>query len=414
MTLIQRESRIHPDALRSLVVLTGTLAALAICILGQACTNESARTDERALLRWSISAEPSFVIGHENDPHYEFFHIVGAAALPDGDLVIADGASQELRIFDRKGTFKRTLGGSGEGPGQFNGIHAVATRGDTILAVDQPFGRAPRLELFHAVKGYLGGVTLRPEGESGLVSVVAISTSKSLLVMRGGWRAGTAPPVGTVVRDTQACGIVDVGEPQSQQVNWLGNFANKSWFSYELAPGTTSRRVMGSYRLGPALVTSASRGFVWFGDTGSGLVTVYDTSGTVAMQFDVPIVTRAWDEAALRDAQTRALAQVSGDDIVGARSRINTLYSSELRPPAPPRFTRMTTGLDGEMWVECFSEIQNAPHCAVVLDRTGREIGRVMIPADFTLQAVDRDRVIGVSTNEEGVERVAVYSLKRY
>jgi len=401
------------DAAHARVVSVAAITALAICFGGLACSNESGQPHQQALPVWSISAAPSFVIGEEGDPHYEFFRIVGAATLPDGSLVVADGGSQELRVFDRRGRFQRALGGSGEGPGEFGAIGAVTTRGDTILAVDQPFGAAPRLEVFHAIEGHLGGVTLRPEGESGLVSVVAILTSKVLIVMRGGWRVGTPPPEGTVVRDTATYGIVDVSDAQHQRVNWLGSFANKSWFSYELVHGTPSRRGMGFYALGPALVIGASRGSVRFGDTGSGLVTVYDSTGAAALQFDVPLPARAFDEAALLDAKARALARVGGEDVGGTRSRITTLYSSELLPATAPRFTRMTTGIDGEMWVECFSEIENASHCAVVLDRTGREIGRVTIPADLTLQAVDRDRVIGVSTDAEGVERVAVYSLER-
>jgi hypothetical protein len=389
------------------------LALLVICSLGQACSADSRSSEKQTVPQWSISFTPTLVIGTEGDPHYEFFRIVDVATLPNGALVVAEGGNQELRVYSGAGEFLRTFGGSGDGPGEFRNLARVAARGDTILAFGQAFRAPARLRVFHAEQGLLWGATVRPENESGAVTPANILSSRALLVIRGGWRAATAPPEGTVVRDTLTLGILESSERESQTVNWLGEFPNQSWFSYEVEQGGAARRIMGRYTLGASLVTGASGGRIWLGDTDTGVITIFDDAGSVVSQFELPQPPRAFDEAALEDARTAALARVGDPDVAGERSRINTLYSSGLRPTAAPRFTRFTAGPDGEMWVECFTEIDGAEHCAVVLDPAGHEIGRATIPAGLDLRAVDHDRVIGVITDANGVERVAIHSLDR-
>ena len=48
-----------------------------------------------------------------------------ATKLSDGRIVVANGGSDELRIFDRSGTHVGTWGGQGEGPGEFTALGPV-------------------------------------------------------------------------------------------------------------------------------------------------------------------------------------------------------------------------------------------------------------------------------------------------
>jgi len=52
----------------------------------------------------------------------------------------------------------------------------------------------------------------------------------------------------------------------------------------------------------------------------------------------------------------------------------------------------------------------SAEHCAVVFDPQGRLTGRATIPA-VELRAVDRERVVGVQTDADGVQRIAMHRL---
>ena len=65
------------------------------------------------------------------------------AFLPDGRILVADGLdNHRVVILDREGSYLSEFGGFGEGPGQFNGVHAlgVGPRG-LIFALDRSGGR---------------------------------------------------------------------------------------------------------------------------------------------------------------------------------------------------------------------------------------------------------------------------------
>lgn len=65
------------------------------------------------------------------------------AFLPDGRVLIADGLdNHRVVILDRSGAYLGEFGGRGNGPGQFNGVHAVAVGpGGRIFALDRSGGR---------------------------------------------------------------------------------------------------------------------------------------------------------------------------------------------------------------------------------------------------------------------------------
>jgi len=65
------------------------------------------------------------------------------AFLPDGRILVADGLdNHRVMILDRDGKFLGQVGSFGEGPGQFNGVHAVAVGpGGRVFALDRSGGR---------------------------------------------------------------------------------------------------------------------------------------------------------------------------------------------------------------------------------------------------------------------------------
>ena len=86
---------------------------------------------------WRLGTEPTLTIGAvTGDPNYLFQGISHALRLEDGTIVVADRGANELRLFDAAGGFIRSLGGPGEGPGEFQLLNEVWTRGDTILVSD--------------------------------------------------------------------------------------------------------------------------------------------------------------------------------------------------------------------------------------------------------------------------------------
>jgi hypothetical protein len=87
---------------------------------------------------WSLGPEPLLTIGRmDGDPAYVLSDVRDVGLFPDGRIVVADGGTQTLRLFDVDGAFLRRMGGAGQGPGEFAYLSGVGIAApDTILAYD--------------------------------------------------------------------------------------------------------------------------------------------------------------------------------------------------------------------------------------------------------------------------------------
>ncbi len=84
--------------------------------------------------------------GEKNVPGHDATHFArpqDVAFLPGGRTLIADGLdNHRVMILDRDGNYLSEFGGFGRGPGQFNGVHAIAVGPQgRIFALDRSGGR---------------------------------------------------------------------------------------------------------------------------------------------------------------------------------------------------------------------------------------------------------------------------------
>ncbi len=81
--------------------------------------------------------------GVEGADHTHFAKPQDVAFLPDGRILVADGLdNNRIVILDRNGKYVSEFGSKGTGPGQFQGVHAVAVGPDgLIFALDRSGGR---------------------------------------------------------------------------------------------------------------------------------------------------------------------------------------------------------------------------------------------------------------------------------
>lgn len=110
---------------------------------------------------WVISDEPILEVKGEDPP---FLSSIGEVELlEDGSVVVEDNQSDELRIFDADGESFRTIGGPGEGPGEFRNLTELSlTPGDTIVAFDR---RNYRISIFSPAGEFLRSVPVEREVE---------------------------------------------------------------------------------------------------------------------------------------------------------------------------------------------------------------------------------------------------------
>ncbi len=93
---------------------------------------------------WAVSTEPLVEIGAATGAkEYLLDNVVGAARLSNGDIVLGEWMSGELRRYDSSGTFTWRAAGRGEGPGEHALLRYLgALAGDSVVTWDIGLRRA--------------------------------------------------------------------------------------------------------------------------------------------------------------------------------------------------------------------------------------------------------------------------------
>ncbi|MCY3943579.1 MAG: hypothetical protein OXG18_07435 [Gemmatimonadetes bacterium] len=126
------------------------VAAVAACGNGPPAAHSSAVVTDSAGIEivtsdpWTTEAhcaigdEPILSIGtREGDAPHIFYQVRAAARLSDGSVAVVDGSSREVRVFGETGAHLVSMGGRGEGPGEFGSPWLLwVLPGDTLWVGD--------------------------------------------------------------------------------------------------------------------------------------------------------------------------------------------------------------------------------------------------------------------------------------
>lgn len=130
----------HHRPLRSVgpLLVRGSVAALlASCVAGVGLHGQAT---------WSLAERPALTIGAPDgrDGH-ALFDIRGAVVADAGVVVVADGGSSEVRVFDQNGLLLQSIGGPGDGPREFRDVSWIDTCGsEGVLVYDTRRNRLTR------------------------------------------------------------------------------------------------------------------------------------------------------------------------------------------------------------------------------------------------------------------------------
>ncbi|MGD8278269.1 MAG: hypothetical protein PVH00_09600 [Gemmatimonadota bacterium] len=73
----------------------------------------------------------------DGPPELQLHQIGGIAVRPNGDIVVLDNGSSEVRLFSADGRFLRRFGGRGEGPGEFKPPAWMSAGAEHVVVMDQ-------------------------------------------------------------------------------------------------------------------------------------------------------------------------------------------------------------------------------------------------------------------------------------
>ena len=351
---------------------------------------------------WTIGPRPTLDIGDERTTYTQFDGVSGVIRMPGGEIVVANSRSQELRLFSASGTYLRTLSATGAG-GQQRDLGRIWRSRDTILAAEELPGESS--VYLYGVSGFLERRQVGSSNAGGIRPLDRFPDGRFVITAprRPG---GAIRVVDDVFRDSVPLGVMSLADRANPR--WIGVLVSDVYFYRGI--GGRGRVVSPSaYPLGRSTKYAVSGDRLWVADTETGEVTQYDSEGRKVSAFVVPIARRAIDTTLVRRLRSSLLSDaMNWND----RARIDAAYAFPI-PPFAPRFSRLLPGPNGEMWIEIFQENPGAQRRFVVLGPDGKSIGNATIPPTVVPFEIGGDYVLGVRKDEEGLEHIVQYELRR-
>lgn len=339
--------------------------------------------------RWALDVDlvvGGAASGDEGAPD-AFGEVTSVAIGPGGRIWVADGLERTLGVFDPDGTFVRSIGRQGEGPGEFSSLYSVAFVGDTVLVLDFGNGRIAEL----SPEGEWLGQRAAPGGISGPAarlrffpldgqSVAQWSLDVNDGVMERVWVAhGAAGPL-----ERWALLSLDVPAPATLACDRADG--GMTFFSPPFAP--------------EAVQIPSAIGRQWVGWSGRYEIAEVNSAGDTLRALrrerdPVPITDAEWAEGTREYEEFRA--EWGGRATCEPRSL--------QRPPRKAAFRSLLRSTTGELWVEAHTVDGTAWE---IFDPDGRLVGTVPgFPYDDGVAPyVAGRRIVWVERDEVGLQRV--------
>lgn len=362
---------------------------------------------------WTLSREPEVVIGlREGDERYLLDGVRGVRRLSDGRIAVLDAGSYRVRLYDSTGVHLVDFGGRGDGPSEFRTPQFLGVVSDTLF-------------VFEAIGG--SRTWFSPDGE-----LLRTSTpfeqdqrEKGTLLMIGTseGRIGVGAIYSRGLNRRLLTGLNR--EPWSIWRFGLSSSLADSLFSVpggevmilESGPRGTLQR---TYVFGKYTALAVSDRWIYVGPTDEYSIQVFDQEGTLRRIIR-------------RDAKPRRVAHSDLGKWVEGQLELRDASPeerAELRRLAPdlsvaetmPAFKWIVADSEDNLWVEEWEGVGLGQGSFSVFRRDGAWLGSVDIPdglpelrmaAYYHLMEIGSDFLLGVWTDQVGVEQVRLYRIKK-
>lgn len=362
---------------------------------------ENAAPALRAREDWVVAPEPVLEIGALEGPEEYTFDRIGQVLRLSGEgIVVPDLRTNELRFFGGDGVFHRTVGGTGDGPGEFRSVRVWPGAADTLWVDDPRLGRVTMLD---PEGGFVKSVRIQAESGMGFPTAFASSSDGGFWVTSatGGFGAG-------------ADGLLDEFEIFFSAYDASGNFERV--IADFLGPhqwAHTSGGMTSADNLPFSVGWTVHAGTLDRIFVGSGLdpeVEVWSREGELIRLIhwkDTPREVSASDIDRFKDD---LLARYEGSDR-------EEFWNGWLRdvpfPEVMPTFDKLIVDRTGHLWARKYQPSWEDPQVWYTFTPDGRWLGDVTVPPTLAITDIGEEYILGIWRNEMEVEYVRMYSLNR-
>jgi len=371
------------------LVFSAAVVALASCgesSEGSGVAAANSRADIAALPVWTLSEVPDLTLGVLDGAPVEVFGAIRAGLLGPHGIYVLDGSFNEVRVFDESGGHVMSLGGQGEGPGEFRNPTELMVGPDSTINVWDRGLR--RLTVFD----HEGEVARTTSVQANLLNPTLESVSADGSFAISDFRY----PEGGLSEEGVGDLTVTVYSSEGELLDTLARLTG---------PYVTGVDGLGKPFTNPDLIGSGQGG-VWLLRVDSALIVrlnlMGDTLGSISWETpdravtDADIEARAGYESALiRDPDQRA-------------ARMRRLRQPGFSADRHPTATRLVTDGAGRVWIVEREDWENIRSPAwLVFGPSGHLVGRWEEPLEsLSLLDADADNALVLVSDDLGVQRV--------
>ena len=350
---------------------------------------------------WKLSSDPILTIGEFDGPEeYLLFQASGARRLSNGNILIANGGTHELRFYDPDGTHIRSVGGEGDGPGEFRAMRGPWPLGsDSIVIWDS---RIARLTVFDTDGEFGRSFELNPIPDALYPTPQGILADNSLLVAAS--MGFVVPPPMGIHRDS-----ILYTRYSLEGVN-VATFMRRQGVEYIAAAVDGGWYVSGSVDYSPNPATSVFGDRWYYGSGESWEIEVYSPDGALTRLFRRDEPNRPFTPE-IEDEDRESISG-SGDAPPAARSPRAILKPMMPVPETFPAYRSFMVSENGRLWVENYTHASEQPSWAVFRD-DGRYLGDMETPIGAQVTHIGDDFVLVIWEDELGVQQVQMYELTK-
>jgi hypothetical protein len=342
---------------------------------------------------------PALSIGLIEGPEALMFSNVKSAAWSaDGDVVIADLGSGQIRIFSSEGELLGTIGRGGEGPGEFLALSGAWPRADGgVVAMDErlrritEFGPSGEVVRVSRMEGVADAEMLRPGGPSGTRFLFSSITTFSGVRLSDG--ATVRPPVFFVRHRLDGTMLDTIAQLPGYASTVTEVNGNHQVLFVPLASGPTATATGDG-----VAITGGDLYEVRFFDAGGSLSRIIRLSESPPALADHHM-----------DAWLNAMAGENAD--ADTRRRTRAAYEGVALPATLPAYTDLVVTDRGGLWARRYSLPGAATARWDVFGADGRYEGRVELQVTLRVVTVTDGRLLGIDRDALGVERIQVWDV---
>lgn len=359
---------------------------------------ENATPHWTAETAWRLDSARSLTIGSvDGPPEYQLYRVRGALRLDDGRIVVADGGSRQIRFYDATGSHIRSVGGEGEGPGEYR-VPGLLARypGDSLLVWDGNLRRGTVL----ANNGALGRTFDGPLIGTPFYYVHDVFGDGSIF-----GRLDEGVELDSVEIGLQRYHATYFRMDPTGRIDTVGVFFGNEALTYTTDGGNTA---LTSMPLGRDAVHATRADLLHFGSSDTWEVRTYTSAGALVrisrnLNGNRPL-TRELIDAYTSDALGRIT------DPATLRRR-EAMYDQTPWPETLPAYSDLKADTEGNLWVADYLAPGEEQPRWTVFDAEGRMLGAIETPIGFTIHEIGADYLLGVERDELDVEHVVMYGL---